>query len=475
MVTHLEAPPAVTAAESPSARRARWLGWWFYVTVMFVAPFALLLTAVVAVLLWWKLADLKAAREVKAEVARIQALGEPVTIYDLYAWHRVPEGTNDTTALWLNALSLANAIQIRNTKFVDVPIVAASSSTRDTLAADHPQSTLALAEDFLQANDVAVQAALAAASQHGECRLPVAFEAGVAAPLSTQRARSVARLMSLRMRVAVERGKAQTAVESVEANLALAEAIDHVPTIADHLVRSAIVWIATSDVEFLLNRSELSEEQLARLQRRLQAVEIRSGFTASLLGERGIGYHEFHQFPPGTAPRIATAAQPMVGGKLTRPADCRFYLEMMQEYIDASRQPFPKSIDASKQIAARVQTVGQSANPLERMRYVLSMSVVPGTEAAFTASARGQAMRDLTLVAIAAKRYQLKHGDLPADLQALSEFLTTAPIDPYDGQPLRLNRKDGEFVLYSVGQDGRDDGGLEQEDSSQPDIVVRLK
>jgi hypothetical protein len=473
MTANVETPPVATDPQSPSARRAMWFGWWFYVTVMFVAPFALLLTAVVAVLLWWKLADLKAAREVKLEVARIQALGEPVTIYDLYAWHRVPEGTNDTTALWLNALSLADSVQIRNTKFVDLPIFA--TGHRETLAADHPQSTLDLAADFLRVNDEAVQAALAAAREQGNCRLPVAFEAGVAALSSTQRARNVARLMLLRTRVAVERGNAEEAVESTEANLALARAIDHQPTIVDHLLRIAIIGIATSDVEFLLDRSELSEEQLARLQRRLQAVEIRSGFTTSLLGERGIGYHEFHQFPSGTAPRIATAAQPMAGGKLTRPADCRFYLEMLQEYIDASRQPFPKSINASKQIAARVQTVGHSTNPLERMRYVLSMEVVPGTEAAVTASARGQAMRDLTLVAIAARRYQLKHGEFPRDLQALSEFLEIAPIDPYDGQPLRLIRKDGELVLYSVGQDGRDDGGLELEDGNQPDIVVRLK
>ncbi|MCI0361802.1 MAG: hypothetical protein L0211_25225, partial [Planctomycetaceae bacterium] len=174
-------------------------------------------------------------------------------------------------------------------------------------------------------------------------------------------------------------------------------------------------------------------------------------------------------------PRIATAAQPMAGGKLTRPADCRFYLALMQEYIDASCQPFPKSITESKQIAVRVQTVAQSTNPLERMRYVLSMEVVPGTEAAFTASARAQAMRDVTLAGIAAERYRLKHGEFPIDLQSLGEFMGTVPIDPYDGQPLRMIRKDGQLVLYSVGQDGRDDGGLDGQHNFEPDIVVRLK
>src|SRR5262245_44278446 len=170
MATSVQSPPTVIDEQSPSARRAKWLGWWFYVAAMVVAPFALLLTAVVAVFMWWKLEDAKAARDVKLEVARVQALGEPVTIYDLYAWHRVPEGTNDTTALWLNALALADAIRIANTKYMDVPIF--GTGKRETLAMDHPQSTLTLTEDFLKANDEAIQAALAAGRASGQCRLP---------------------------------------------------------------------------------------------------------------------------------------------------------------------------------------------------------------------------------------------------------------------------------------------------------------
>ncbi|MCI0361681.1 MAG: hypothetical protein L0211_24620, partial [Planctomycetaceae bacterium] len=327
MITNVDVTPAAADRQARAARWASRFGWWFYVTVMVVAPFALVLAGVVGVFVWWKLADLKAAHEVKLEVARIQALGEPATIYDLYAWHRVPDGTNDTTALWLSALATADAIQIGNTKFMDVPIVV--TSKRDTLAADHPQSTLDLAEDFLKVNDRAVQAALAAAREQGKCRLPVAFEAGVAALCSTQRARGLARIMSLRTHVAIERDNPETAVESVEATLALARAIDHQPTIVDLLVRIAIIGVALGDVESLLNRLELSDVQLARLQAGVQALEIQDSLTTALLGERGIGYHEFHQFSPG--PRIATAAQPMAGGKLTRPADCRFYLALMQE------------------------------------------------------------------------------------------------------------------------------------------------
>ena len=72
-----------------------------------------------------------------------------------------------------------------------------------------------------------------------------------------------------------------------------------------------------------------------------------------------------------------------------------------------------------------------------------------------------EAAREAAITAIALKRYQLTHGDFPADLTALvPEFVSAIPRDPVDGQPLRYRRNaDGTFLLYSVGENGKDDGG----------------
>jgi hypothetical protein len=65
------------------------------------------------------------------------------------------------------------------------------------------------------------------------------------------------------------------------------------------------------------------------------------------------------------------------------------------------------------------------------------------------------------IAAIALKRYQLKHGNYPPDLNALvPEFLPSVPWDPVDGQPLRYRlNADGTFQLYSIGPNAQDDGG----------------
>jgi hypothetical protein len=69
--------------------------------------------------------------------------------------------------------------------------------------------------------------------------------------------------------------------------------------------------------------------------------------------------------------------------------------------------------------------------------------------------------RRVVVTAIALKRHQLKHGKLPDKLTELTpDFLASVPIDPMDGQPLRYKpNPDGSFLLYSVGEDGKDDGG----------------
>jgi hypothetical protein len=72
-----------------------------------------------------------------------------------------------------------------------------------------------------------------------------------------------------------------------------------------------------------------------------------------------------------------------------------------------------------------------------------------------------EASRLVIITAIALKRFQLKHGNFPEKLSELApEFLATTPLDPVDGKPLRYRRNtDGTYLLYSIGENGVDDGG----------------
>lgn len=77
---------------------------------------------------------------------------------------------------------------------------------------------------------------------------------------------------------------------------------------------------------------------------------------------------------------------------------------------------------------------------------------------------RVEGLRSAVLVALAIESYRREHGAWPADLAALvPSHLPRVPLDPFDGMPMRYkapSTPDARPLIYSVGADGIDDGGL---------------
>jgi hypothetical protein len=76
--------------------------------------------------------------------------------------------------------------------------------------------------------------------------------------------------------------------------------------------------------------------------------------------------------------------------------------------------------------------------------------------------ARAQVWLDEARIACALERYRLAHGSYPATLDALAPACIDAvPHDPINGEPYRYRvGPDGTFLLYSVGWNQKDDGGV---------------
>ncbi|MGH7940654.1 MAG: hypothetical protein ACREFR_06235, partial [Limisphaerales bacterium] len=76
--------------------------------------------------------------------------------------------------------------------------------------------------------------------------------------------------------------------------------------------------------------------------------------------------------------------------------------------------------------------------------------------------AYGQTAANLARVAITLERFRLAHGQYPDSPGSLSpQFIPSLPHDIINGQPLQYRRTaDGQFVLYSVGWNETDDGGV---------------
>jgi hypothetical protein len=85
----------------------------------------------------------------------------------------------------------------------------------------------------------------------------------------------------------------------------------------------------------------------------------------------------------------------------------------------------------------------------------------PQFSKAWSITMKNLTLHQMVIAAVALKRYELRHGQVPQGLGSLTpELLAEPPRDFMDGQPLRYQVDgNGSYTLYSVGEDGRDDGG----------------
>jgi hypothetical protein len=114
---------------------------------------------------------------------------------------------------------------------------------------------------------------------------------------------------------------------------------------------------------------------------------------------------------------------------------------------------------------ARTRAAGNALDREMRHRTpenVLETLFMPALGNAVKRFAYAQSSADLARVAIALERYRLAHGEFPESLDAIAaQFPNGIPHDIINGEPLHYRRtSDGQFVLYSVGWNETDDGGV---------------
>ena len=167
--------------------------------------------------------------------------------------------------------------------------------------------------------------------------------------------------------------------------------------------------------------------------------------------------------------------------------DSDAYLALMDNVQSSSMQPYYKVRDQLPDVVVVSNGVGSpigSLFPSLRGRQVMSSFgphglltsiLIPSLSKAFETLARGEAGDACAQTAVAMTRFRLDHGTLPSHLADLvPTYLDAVPIDPFDGHPLRLAIRNGQWIIYSVGPDGVDDGGVEMV-NGKGDVIFTLK
>jgi hypothetical protein len=102
--------------------------------------------------------------------------------------------------------------------------------------------------------------------------------------------------------------------------------------------------------------------------------------------------------------------------------------------------------------------------------------MMPALGRTLVAAARLAAKAAAAQGAMAVERYRLKNGTLPEQWNALvPDILAREILDPFtQDSTIMLRTTDAGYLVYSIGENGIDDGGISEEGRSQLDYVFRV-
>jgi hypothetical protein len=143
-------------------------------------------------------------------------------------------------------------------------------------------------------------------------------------------------------------------------------------------------------------------------------------------------------------------------------------LQYLTKAVEIAKGPVERYGPAMAELEA---TVKDAPGPLAKL-------FAPALSKIAAAAQRSQANLRCAACALAVERYRQDHRAWPPSLQALvPRYLAQLPKDPFDGAALRFGKHREGVVIYSVGPDGKDNGGaIDPEQPAAPgtDIGFRL-
>lgn len=439
---------------SSAARRRLGLG-----TVLLGGGVVLILLFLAALAIGW----LAAKQRVRAELARIRAAGEPVSPEDLEAFYQKPPSDRDTTQLWLDVIAALDTPEFHQ----DAQAVPSLTEIGEELpAVGEPWRWQPAVEALLAKYHEPLEKMHRAARLGGAARYPTDFSASYPASLPhLKQLPTCVKLLLLECELRARRDQPSAVADRIETMFAAGQSIEDEPMLISQLVRLRLDVMARFQLKRQLPNARFSDNDLARLDRRLAAIDYPASFHRAMLGNRAtMGYF--------VNPAALGPLAPNAPSALFRPVDQLVYLTSMQKVVAAFQTSGPELSDAVAEIENEVAQLADE--PLANLRYPISMVSFSWIQGGATAVNQAIAGRDSARAAVAIERFRLRHGERPRTLDSLvPEFLPEVPLDPFDGKPLRFRLDSHEYRLYSVGSDGIDQGG--QEDQLPPDLVFRVR
>jgi hypothetical protein len=269
-------------------------------------------------------------------------------------------------------------------------------------------------------------------------------------PLRRTGLSEVFRAGALRTRENLDAGNSSGALQSLISSFQHLRAL--APDALGQYVWPRNVLAVLDDTQYFLDRSQPGQER-ARLQSLVDAQIEANPIEAALVAQRARTLDGIRSSIACGFSGASASRSPYLNSWLMRPSmrhAAVTALTHMSDAIAASRAPWPE----------RIRRLGEMPRPGGNARFFGAQDLKRLAHAMGRSTAFVHAMS----ICLQVEQHRFKHGSVPEALDI------SAPIDPFTGQPLKYRRDDMGYVVYSVGEDGKDDGGSIEGGRHEPGV-----
>ena len=289
--------------------------------------------------------------------------------------------------------------------------------------------------------------------------------------------RAAIRVMVARAALAAHDGNIAEALEWHAVVLRMSDHLMREPLLVAHLVAVAMQGMSFRALKPILNNNEIPPGAARDLEECLRQVDIEGAFTNAMIGQRALACDAFvtwfggNDEPPlhphgrigdGFGGTISALEDALYLGPLGGPVqktDQLMYLDVTQKGLFLTPLPYRLAKARLEALADEIERLPPARAPLTRVMAVLHGRLWQKRD-------RAIANIGLCRIVLALKCYKHEHGGYPATLQQLQDTLDwPLPEDPFSGAEFIYLPQDDGFIIYSIGPDLADDGGLPEYDA----------
>lgn len=402
----------------------------------------------------------------------LRARSEPLSLSDL-APPPVPDHLN-AAPLYLQAFHLLDSSPESDYAGLDTLLADPAPLSPDRL----DQARLLL-DRFSQPLDL-----LHRASFFPQCRFPIDYSLP---PYTIRRPHvgpllTSAQLLVLSSRVHLASNAPDLALDDCSLGFRLADSLRDDPDLVALFTRVRVHRLFIQQAALILDSSDPSPPALRSFLASLGDTSDRSHFVRALKADRCRGIALINdlfnnRISPDDLRDMGLSHHPSLtrlGVFVARPLlmhDAVHYLRIMNDLDSCTSQP---SHLCSAHWGSLFRIYYNRTGGFRLSHPVCSM-LVPAVAHSVDGFDRDLALRSSAAQAVALRLYRLAHGAYPASLSALvPDFLPALPLDPFSGDPFAYRLEPPGFLLYSLGSNLTDEGGVsDSSDHDTGDITWR--